>query len=166
MTANMSILNLVHDSFNQGYHMFGFSAGKQCTCCSLYAIAFTKVKPPGNWDTKDIDFIVRQGDLLYEIIGQGSYLSFTGLPYHIRLFDSSHPVNVPKLRINLGLGFISYGDDPNLFEINQSSSSSGILFIIKGIVLLLCGQKVTFSYSILIVEMNLDSPQQMGFQSF
>ena len=136
--------------------------------CMLYAIAFTKVKSPGNWDTKDIDFIVRQGDLLYKSIGQDSYLSVADLPDHIRLFDSSHPVsvNVPKLSSNLG--FISYRDDPNLFEINQSSSSSGILFIIKGycIAIVWTKRNIFIFDSHSTVEMNLDCRQQMGFQSF
>ena len=47
--------------------MFRESAGKQCACCSLYAIAFTVVKSPGYWDSYDIDFIVKEGDRLYSV---------------------------------------------------------------------------------------------------
>jgi len=32
----MSILKIIHGSFNQSRPMFGESAGKQCACCSLY----------------------------------------------------------------------------------------------------------------------------------
>jgi len=45
----MVFVNITQGSFHQGDERFGESAGKQCTCCSLYSIAFSRVKNPGNW---------------------------------------------------------------------------------------------------------------------
>jgi len=67
LITNMSFAKILHGTFNQSNPEFGESAGKQCTCCCLYAIAFSKIiRTPGNLNTYDLDLIVRQGDLLYK----------------------------------------------------------------------------------------------------
>jgi len=74
---------------NQSHPMFGESAGKQCACCSLYAISFaTVVKVPGNWGTNDIDFIINEADQFYKSLNKNTYLMVTDLPNIVPMFES------------------------------------------------------------------------------
>ena len=79
--CNMSILKAVQGSFHQGNEKFGETAGMQCTCCSLFSIAFTLVKNPSCWDSKDLDFVVEKGDKTYKSLNVLQYLmiDWTGL---------------------------------------------------------------------------------------
>ena len=79
---------IVQGSFHQGNEKFGETAGLQCTCCSLFSIAFTLVKSPGYWDTKDLDFIIENGDKTYKSLNVLRYLMIPELPQQIQLFES------------------------------------------------------------------------------
>ena len=81
----MSALKVVQGSFHQGNKKFGDTAGKQCTCCSLFSVAFTLIKSPGYWDSKDLDFILENGDYIYKSLNRSDYLMFSDLPIDIPL---------------------------------------------------------------------------------
>ena len=75
MSTNTSCpLKVVRGSFHQGNERFGESAGKQCTCCSLFSIAFTKVKSLGYLDSNDIDFVVENGDQIYKELNKRTFI--------------------------------------------------------------------------------------------
>ena len=48
MNLIMPFEKIIQGSFNQSHVACGESLGKQCTCCSLYAISFTTVISPGH----------------------------------------------------------------------------------------------------------------------
>jgi len=85
----MVFVNITQGSFHQGDERFGESAGKQCTCCSLYSIAFSRVKNPGNWDIFDLDYVLEQGDKIYKGLNKDNYLMFSELPREIHIFETT-----------------------------------------------------------------------------
>ena len=90
----MYFQKITQGSFNQSHSKFGESAGKQCTCISLYAILFSQTtKCPGHWNTCDIDFIVIEGDKVYKSLDKNSYLMVTDLPDTIPMFESNVRIN-------------------------------------------------------------------------
>ena len=76
-------LKVIQGSYRQGDGKFGDSAGKQCTCCSLFSVAFTLIKTQGEWNTNDLEFIVEKGDLIYKSLNVNCYLAFNELPKEI-----------------------------------------------------------------------------------
>jgi len=82
-------VQIIQGSFHQGNPKFVESAGKQCTCCSLVSIAFTKCKSPARWNRNDLDFIVDNGDLVYKSLNTERYLMVTDLPQTLTFFESN-----------------------------------------------------------------------------
>ena len=95
----MSFEKIVLGTFNQASDEFGESAGKQCTCCSLYSIVFTRlIKRPGHLNKFDIIFIVRQGYLVYKSLKTDEQIMYNCMSLIPRknaifLFDS-HSRNI------------------------------------------------------------------------
>ena len=84
--GDQSFVSIIHGSINQGDARF-IHNGLQCSCIVLEALRQTLHKPPGCWESKDIDEIVVQGDSLfseYLPAGQERMLMVTELP---RLFE-------------------------------------------------------------------------------
>ena len=115
---------------HQGNNKFGDSAGKQCTCCSLFSIAFTLTKSPGHWDSHDLDFIVNMGDRIYKEVNIPTYLALTELPHEISLFESFVSVNYLENKF----GFVGGHSVPGwLFNNIISPNASGLLLLMKGV---------------------------------
>lgn len=68
--------------------MFGESARKQCVCCSMCAICITVVKPPGRWESSDLDFIVKNCDILYNSTNTTTLFCIGNLPQIVPRLDS------------------------------------------------------------------------------
>ena len=100
MASNNWIIS-VQGSYHQGDARFGSTAGRQCTCCSLFSIVFTLVKSPGQWNTHDLDFIVERGDKIYKNLNTNNYLMLTELPRETSLFNAI--INVAYLENKFGL---------------------------------------------------------------
>jgi len=125
-----AIKKVIHGSFHQGNPKFGNTSGKQCTCCSLFSVAFTLVKSPGYWDGKDIDFILENGDMIYKALNTNEYLMFTDLPRKIELFDSR--IDISFLQNHFGI--VNACSIPgSLFKKQSSSESDGLLLLIQGL---------------------------------
>ena len=123
-------MKLTQGSFHQGDIRFGESAGKQCTCCSLFSIAFSIIKSPGYWDTKDLDFILENGDSIYKGLGKHTYLMFSDLPREIFVLNSTFVFEFFENKY----GLLSYQSVCGSF-INKKIQSDvdGFLLIIKGL---------------------------------
>ena len=126
----MSSLKVIQGSFHQGNEKFGETAGKQCTCCSLFSVAFGLVKSPGHWVSNDLDFIVENGDTIYKTLDKETYLMVSELPKEISFLETNIEVEYLEEKIGLINGNCSVGI---LFERNMSSNFDGLLFLIKGI---------------------------------
>ena len=122
--------NIIQGSFNQGNTMFGKSVGKQCSCCSLYSIAFSIVKSPGYWNTCDLDFIVSNGDRLYKSLNKDTYLSIPDLPKSFLMFEKSLPIKVDYLDCD-EFGFVSYSKGSFHSFDSTFSKGDGCIFIIS-----------------------------------
>ena len=126
-------VNVVAGSFHQGcLFKFGNSAGKQCTCCALFSIAFTLVKSPARWTRYDLDFILENGDSIYKrSVNKDDYLMIPELPKEITLFDSKITVNFLENRF----GFLNNQSSSILFHHHDMMppNSDGLLFLAKGI---------------------------------
>ena len=69
MNSESTFLKITQGSFHQGnIEKFGLIAGRKCTCCALFSVAFSVVKNPGFWDTFDIDYVVENGDRTFKVV--------------------------------------------------------------------------------------------------
>ena len=80
MSSQANILKSVQGSFNQGNKRFGFTAGRQCTCNALTSVAFTLIKSQGTWNSRDMDFILENGDAIYKSLNIDGYVAMDELP--------------------------------------------------------------------------------------
>ena len=127
----MPCLKSVQGSFHQGNIKIGETAGKQCTCCSLFSVAFTLVKTPGYWDRKDLDFILENGNRIYKGLNTNRYLMVPELPRQILLFESQ--IVQVEFKTNK-FGFLNSQSVPgSLLNRNVSSDANGLLLLLKGL---------------------------------
>lgn len=126
-----SFIKSVQGSFHQENQKFGETAGNQCTCCSLFSIAFTLIKRPGYWDRKDLDFILENGDRIYKDLNPSEYLMFSEPPDEIPLFESA--VRVDFMENKLGFLNANSSVPGSLLDKQVSSESNGLLLLLKGL---------------------------------
>ena len=69
------ILKLVQGPFHQGHSKFGHTAGVQCACNSLYALCWSTVKRVTVWTTRDLDYILENGDCLLKTLNSNHALT-------------------------------------------------------------------------------------------
>lgn len=117
-------------SFHQGDVRFGQSAGKQCTCCSLFSLAFLLVKTPGSWDVFDLDYILEQGDKIDKELNKNSYLMFSELPHEIFSLDITFDFEFLGNKFRL-LHYNSVCG--TLIDSKLHSDSDGLRILVKGI---------------------------------
>ncbi|XP_041461895.1 uncharacterized protein LOC121413207 [Lytechinus variegatus] len=91
-TVNMQIKPVAQGTFHQGDMRFGDSAGKQCVANSLSALLYSKMKNANDWDNKDLDKILANGDELYRYIRyyvarEQEYLLISDLLEHLEAYD-------------------------------------------------------------------------------
>ena len=100
--------------------------------CSLYSIVFTRlIKRPGDLNKFDINFIVRQGDLVYKSLKTDEQIIFCDLPKNISVLES--PFKISSL--DNKYGFLNPGQSMSFLFQNKHTSfnpGDGILFLIKG----------------------------------
>ena len=61
------LVNTIQGSFHQGnVEKFGDTAGRQCTCMTLFAIGYASFKRLGIWKKCDLDVILMNGNQLYK----------------------------------------------------------------------------------------------------
>ena len=131
MSSQKIILKSVQGSYNQGNKRFGLTAGRQCTCNALSSVAFTLIKSPGTWNSKDMDFILENGDTIYKSLNIDGYVAMDELPKQFIFKNSTtfkadfqeyrvHPVYIT----NLQLSFL-FKDIP--------IDTSGFLFTLRGL---------------------------------
>ena len=131
MSSQEIILKSVQGSYNQGNERFGLTAGRQCTCNALSSVAFTLIKSPGTWNSKDMDFILENGDTIYKSLNIDGYVAMDELPKQFMFKNSTtfkadfqeyrvHPVYIT----NLQLSFL-FKDIP--------IDTSGFLFTLRGL---------------------------------
>ena len=110
-TSENVILKSCQGSIHQGNQRFGFTAGRQCTCNALSSVAFTLIKSQGTWNSKDMDFILENGDMIYKNLNIEGYVAMDELPQQFRFKNSTtfkavfqsysvHPVYLNNLHLS------------------------------------------------------------------
>ena len=86
--------NVVQGNFHQNnHHLFGeHSAGRQCTCNGLCALALNEIFPCCFWAADDLDTLLYAGNALYShitrAVDEPGYLLLSELPDEFRFQDS------------------------------------------------------------------------------
>lgn len=157
----MSFQKIIQGTFNQSHSMFGESAGKQCACCSLYAISFTVAKSPGNWNSNDIDYIIKEGDVLYKSLNKNTYLMVLDLPNIFPLIDN---IQVKVIYLENEYGFLNYDTSPPHF-LSSSNVTNGdeLHFFMKGFCISIIYKKNCLYLMDSHSRNNLGQPTPEGF---
>ena len=92
---------VVTGSFHQGDMKFGQTAGIQCACNSLFAIAWSTVRKVTIWKGLDLDNVLNNGDQLFKSLNKQTILSADELPNKIDIHGQC--LNVRKLCNQPGL---------------------------------------------------------------
>ena len=88
------LVNSIPGSFHQAnFEKFGETAGRQCTCIALFAIANGRFKRFGIWKKWDLDVILMKGDQLYKSLDRTDYLTVTDLPKTFQVGSVQYNVN-------------------------------------------------------------------------
>ena len=123
-----SFLKITQGSFHQGHEKFGLTRGRQCTCCSLFSIAFSAVKNPGYWNARDIDFVVENGDRIFKQLNPALYLDLDQLPREIKLMNENVAIGFLGLKCAL-ISSKSYIG--SIIDKDLDLRADGFLFIIN-----------------------------------
>ena len=136
MGGEYILVNSTQGFFHQGnVEKFWDTAGRQCTCMALFAIAYTSFKRLGIWKKCDLDVILVNGDQLYKSLNRTDYLSVTDLPETFQV--GSVPVNVEH-NINkygtLRNGIVSAQELSEIFRpISDELQEKRALFFVQGL---------------------------------
>ena len=76
-------LKVVKASYHQGNSRFGVTAGSQCACNSLFALAWSIIRKVFLWNTFDLNYILEHGDLMYKSLNLIRPLAIIDLPCNI-----------------------------------------------------------------------------------
>ena len=130
MSNENIFLKITQGSFHQGnVEKFGLTAGRQCTCCTLFSTVFSVVKNPGHWDKIDIDYVVENGDKTFKEINSPGYLMFNELPRKINVM--THTFSIDFLDNHSGL--LNWRSVPgSIIGTNINPSADACLLIIEG----------------------------------
>ena len=136
-------LKIVQGSFHQGDPKFGYTAGVQCACNSLFAICWSIVKRVTVWSTYDLDYILENGDSMYKSLNTDKILSLDDLPPNVTV--EGYVMQVIKLEnesewINVTARF-------DMLERSYKkirNTGSGIIFFISGYTFALIWSKSGF----------------------
>ena len=81
--------------------MFGETAGRQCICNAIYAIAWSMTRRIGLWNEQDLNYILVEGDQLYKAKNTSNFLSLEDLPGSVEInMILKYPL--PSLLITMG----------------------------------------------------------------
>ena len=84
-----SIMKSVTGTCHQGdIAKFSETAGRQCLCNAMYAIAWSIVKRIGLWTNIDLDHILNEGDQIYKLKNTFNYLTTEDLPESVKINET------------------------------------------------------------------------------
>ena len=123
-----TILKSVTGSFNQASTIFGETAGRQCVCNSLIAIARSIIRRVGIWTKENLNHILHQGDALYKSLGTAEYLTVEDIPDLIEVRDCQY--RIAKLGMYQGK-MCRYDNSTSFMNIHKSeeNKATGYSFV-------------------------------------
>ena len=124
---------IVSGNFNQGCsNIFGYSAGKQCSCITLTSVCWTTVRKVTIWKNVDLDFILRKGDKVYKDVNIDRYLNVDELPTKILIDNSYFDIFVIRVEDFLGSSLSEDTDRIINTDLFFSDNVTGIILFIEG----------------------------------
>ena len=125
-----SILKVVKASYQQGNIRFGCTAGNQCACNSLFALAWSIIRKVALWNTFDLDYILDHGDLMYKKLNLNRPLAIIDLPDNI----DTGICNISFEMLGNETGFLSFHNRLSFLQVllKKHATSDGLLFMTLG----------------------------------
>ena len=137
--SNITILvmnrfeKIVSGNFNQACpNIFGYSAGKQCSCITLTSVCWTTVRKITLWKDFDLDFILHKGDKVYKDVNINRYLNVDELPTKIVIDNSHFDIFVIRAEDFLGSSLLEDTDTIINTDLFFSDNVTGIILFIEG----------------------------------
>ena len=137
--SNITILvmnrfeKIVSGNFNQACpNIFGYSAGKQCSCITLTSVCWTTVRKITLWKDFDLDFILHKGDKVYKDVNINRYLNVDELPTKIVIDNSHFDIFVICAEDFLGSSLLEDTDTIINTDLFFSDNVTGIILFIEG----------------------------------
>ena len=126
---NNRIVKSVQGSFHQGNLKFGYSAGIQCSCNSLFSVYWSKVRKLNIWKQTDLDYILEKGNDIFKAQNKHRMLYVDEIPDSFLI--EGREIQIEKLRIvdgefipsNVDNKFVNFVD----LDYVQESNSTGIV---------------------------------------
>ena len=128
---SFNILKVIQGSFHQAHPKFGHSAGKQCACNSLYALCWSVIKRVSVWITSDLDYVLENGDCLYQSLNTNLTLNVDELPRNVTVEEGSLKV----ILLENETGVMNTTDQLNFLKISfqtKTNTGTGAIFFING----------------------------------
>ena len=124
---------IVSGNFNQACpNIFGYSAGKQCSCITLTSVCWTTVRKITLWKDFDLDFILHKGDKVYKDVNINRYLNVDELPTKIVIDNSHFDIFVIRAEDFLGSSLLEDTDTIINTDLFFSDNVTGIILFIEG----------------------------------
>ena len=125
-----TIMKSVTASYHQGdTTIFGDTAGRQCLCNSIYAIAWSLFKNVGLWNDKNLNHILVKGDQLYKAKNTVSFLSTEDLPSSVKVNEAE--INIVKL-YNYHSRLCFFETFISKMHKNEENNGNGLILIFNG----------------------------------
>ena len=87
--STYTIMKSVTAFYHQGrISISGETAGRQCLCNSIYAIAWLWFKNVGSWNEQDLNHILAEGNQLYQAKSTFSFLSTEDIPSSLKINET------------------------------------------------------------------------------
>ena len=102
-------LTTIKATFHQSNDKFGETKGIQCSCITLFGVTFSAFRNIAWWTSRDLEYIIEQGDALYKTTGSTDYLSSTEFPREITIENLR--VNVDFIDNANSFGFLHFGSN-------------------------------------------------------
>ena len=121
---------VIQGSFHQGNQRFGDTAGIQCSCNALVALAYSKFRKLALWKTHDLDFILSEGDSNFKKLGFRESVFVDEFPNILQL--ENHNVS---FNFKLGHGEFITGTNNNSVNFvshKDLQEHDGSIFVIDG----------------------------------
>ena len=129
------IVNTIQGSFHQGnVEKFGEMSGRQCTCKTLFTIAYLSFKSLGIWNNCDLDVILMNENQSYKSLDRTDYVSVTDFPetFQVESIQVNAEYNINEYGI-LRNGTVSAEDLSEIFRsVSDKGQGKSALFFVQG----------------------------------
>ena len=139
------IVNSIQGSFHQGnVEKFGEMSGRQCTCMTLFTIAYLSFKSLGIWNNCDLDVILMNENQSYKSLDRTDYLSVTDFPetFQVESIQVNAEYNINEYG-TLRNGTVSAEDFQRFSDQSATKGKGKVHYFLCKVFVLLYSSKIT-----------------------